>query len=187
MKTHSTRPMLGVTLFSFTNEWQQRRYTLDQLVAKVAELGLGPGIEAVGYQTFRDYPSVSDAAADHFRNLVARHGLTPTCLGGDVDIGRRPGRRMDAGEMVVDIERQIEAARKLGFPVLRVQDFVGPAVLARIVPAAERAAVRVVCELMAPLTVDSPQIVELRECFERLGSPYLGFMPDFTASMTSVP
>jgi sugar phosphate isomerase/epimerase len=179
--------MLGVTLFSFTNEWQQRRYTLDQLVAKVAEQELGPGIEAVGYQTFRDFPNVSDAAAAHFRDLVARHGLTPTCLGGDVDIGRKPGHRMTVDEMVIDVERQIAAAKKLGFPILRVQEFIGPEVLLRALPAAERAEVQIVCELYSPLTIESPEVVGLRECFDRAGSPYLGFMPDFSCSLRSVP
>lgn len=180
-------PMLGTTLFCFLTEWQQRQYTLDQLVARVAELGLGPGIEAVGFQSFRGFPRISDAFAEHWRELVARHGLTPTCLGGDVDIGRLPGRVMSQDEIVAEVERQIEAARKLGFPVLRVQEFVGPEVLLRVVPAAERAGVQVVCELYAPLTPSSPDVVRLRECFDRAGSPYLGFMPDFSCSMVGVP
>ena len=50
-------PILGVTLFSFTNEWQQQLYTLDEMIAKVAESGLGPGIEVVGFQSFRSYRS----------------------------------------------------------------------------------------------------------------------------------
>jgi sugar phosphate isomerase/epimerase len=179
--------MLGVTLFSFINEWQQRRFTLEQLVAKVAELELGPGIEAVGFQSFRDFPRISDAFAERWRELLARYSLTPTCLGGDIDIGRVRGRVMSQGEMASEVELQIEAARKLGFPVLRVQEFVGPEVLMRVVPAAERADVQVVCELYAPLTPSSPEVVRLRECFDRANSPYLGFMPDFSCSMVAVP
>ena len=37
-------PVLGATLYSFTNEWQQRLFTLDEMVAKVAESGLGPAV-----------------------------------------------------------------------------------------------------------------------------------------------
>ena len=36
----NTGPTLGVTLFSLTNEWQKRLYTLESMITKVAELGL---------------------------------------------------------------------------------------------------------------------------------------------------
>jgi len=41
-------PKLGTTLFSFTLEMRQPGYTLEGMIDKVAELGLGPGLEMVG-------------------------------------------------------------------------------------------------------------------------------------------
>ena len=35
---------LATTAFSFTNEWLTRRYSLERLLTRVAELDLGPGI-----------------------------------------------------------------------------------------------------------------------------------------------
>ena len=49
---------LGVTLYSMTNEWLARRFTLEQLLATVAELDLGPGVEMVGFQSLRGFPHV---------------------------------------------------------------------------------------------------------------------------------
>jgi hypothetical protein len=42
-------------------------------------------------------------------------------------------------------------------------------------------------EIHAPLGVDSPPVLAVRECYERIDSPYMGFIPDFSATMTAIP
>jgi sugar phosphate isomerase/epimerase len=180
-------PVLGTTLYSFTNEWQSRVYTLEQIISKIAELGLGPGIEVVGFQSFRSYPEVTDEFAKGFRDLLDQHELVPTCLGGNIDVGRHRDRDMTPEETVAYIERQIVTAKKLGFPVVRVQAFPGPKGFEKIAPIAERAQIHVACELHSPLTSDHPVVVALRECYDRIGTPYLGFVPDFSSTMTGIP
>ena len=190
MNTSSARNgkiVLGTTLYSFTSLWGDRRFTMEQLMEKVAELGVGPGLEVVGFQSIRDYPKITDEFAGRFRELVGRLGLQPTSLSGNVDLGRFPGRIMTVEETVAYVEPQIEAARKLGFPVLRIQALAGPKALERLVPAAERAEVQVACELHSPLTPFHPEVVELRELYDHIGSPYLGFVPDFSCSMNTPP
>ena len=180
-------PILGASLYSFTNEWQQRIYNLDQMIEKVAELGLGPGVEVVGFQSFRDYPDVTDETASHFRDLLDRYELIPSCLGANVDIGRRRDRLMTLEETLSYIERQIVSAKKLGFPVMRIQAFVRPAIMEKILPIAEKAEVHVACDLHSPLTVDNSEVVALRESYDRISSPYLGFIPDFSCTMNHPP
>ncbi len=181
------KPILGVTLYSFTNEWRQASHTLEQLVERVANLGLGPAIEVVGFQSFRTYPDVTDEFASHFRAILARYQLIPSCLGANCDIGRHRDRLMTSAEILSYLERQITSAKKLGFPVMRIQAFVGPKIFEAIAPLAESAGVHVACELHSPLSVDNPEVVALRECFDRVGSAYIGFIPDFSSVMTNPP
>jgi len=180
-------PIFGVTLFSLTNEWQQRLYDLDGMVAKVVELGLGPGLEVVGFQTFRTYPSVSDEEAYHFRRLVEKYNLIPTCLGANMDNGRHPKHLMSEDEIYSYVERQLVSAKKLGFPLMRVPPAVGSLSLEKILPLAEKYKVILAVELHSPLSIYHPEVIHLREMFDRLQSPYLGFIPDFSTTMTSVP
>ena len=42
-------------------------------------------------------------------------------------------------------------------------------------------------EIHSPESVDSPHVAELRELFDGVGSPRLGFIPDFSSSMHDVP
>jgi sugar phosphate isomerase/epimerase len=184
--TNTSTILLGTSLFSFTVEWLSRRFTLDQLIEKVAELGVGPGLELVGFQSIRGFPAISDEFVAHFRALVERLGLQPTALGGNIDLGRYPGRLMTMDEMITTVAAQIEAARKLGFPVLRIQ-LVGGEVLEKLVPIAERAQVHLACEVHAPLTPSHPAVMAVRELCDRTGSPYLGLVLDFSCSMTSPP
>jgi sugar phosphate isomerase/epimerase len=179
--------ILGTSLYSFTMEWWQRLYTFDQIIEKVAKLGLGPAIEVVGYQSFRTYPDVSDEFAKHFRDLLDRHGLFPSSLGGNVDVGRQRDRVMGDEEILTQVEREIVTAKKLGFSVIRVQKFGGLNNLEKIARIAELAGVHVACELHSPLNVSHPHVIELREFYDRIDSPYLGFVPDFSCTMTAVP
>ncbi len=181
------KPVLGVTLYSFTNEWLQRKYDLDSLLARVAELGLGPAVEVVGFQSIRTFPEVTDEFADHFRELLARHGLIASCLGANVDVGRRKSQLMSEAEMLDYVERQAITAKKLGFPVLRIQAFVGPKGFEKLAPMGEKYGVHIACELHSPLSVDNPEVVALRECFDRVKSPFIGFVPDFSSSMNTPP
>lgn len=181
------RPILGTTLYSFTIEWKARVYTLDQLLEQVATLRLGKGIEVVGFQSFRTYPDVTDEFAKHFRDQLDHYGLFPSCLGANLDFGRRWDRLMTDDEKVEYIQRQINTAVKLGFPVMRIQTSTGTKILEKFVPLLEKANLHMGFELHSPLSTDNPEVIEFRETFDRLQSPSLGFIPDFSTSMTSVP
>jgi hypothetical protein len=47
--------------------------------------------------------------------------------------------------------------------------------------------VKIGVEVHSPLTLDAPPIAALKEAFVRLDTPWLGFIPDFSASMRAVP
>lgn len=182
-----SRPVLGVTLYSFTNEWMQRKYDLESLLAKVAQLKLGPAVEVVGFQTIRSFPDVSPDYVRYFRDLFDRYELVPSCLGANLDIGIQKDRLMTPDETQEYITRQILTAQKLGFPVVRIQAFARPDVLDRIIPVAEKAGVHVASELHAPLSAEHPVVAELLEYYHRIQSPVLGFIPDFSACMVAPP
>lgn len=178
---------LGSTLFSFTNEYHSREYSFEQLLAEVARRGLGPGLEIVGFQSIKGFPTVTDAFADRFRELMSIHKLTPSCFSINGDMMLKRGTMMSIDEAVAYHELQLKAAAKLGFPVARCQ-FAAPAeVIRRLVPLAEKLDLKLGPEIHAPLTVDSPQVLAYREMYAKVGSPCLGFIPDFGTTARRVP
>jgi sugar phosphate isomerase/epimerase len=82
---------------------------------------------------------------------------------------------------------QLETAAKLGLPVAKTQVMVGPKLMLRLAPLAEKLGVKVGVEVRTPEAADSPNVLAFREVYDKIGSPYLGFVPDFGASVSSVP
>jgi sugar phosphate isomerase/epimerase len=178
---------LGTTLYSLTPEFHARRYDVFELIDEVGRRDLGPGLEIVGFQSIKGFPQVSAEFERRFKDAVARNGLQPSCLGANVDLGRRIGELMNENEIVDYMEPQLRAAATLGFPVVRMQFGATPSVVERLVPTAEQLGVCMGMEIHSPHTVDHPVMLALRELYQRLDSPAVGFVPDFGASVERQP
>jgi hypothetical protein len=163
---------LGVTLFSFTREFWLRQWSLEDCLAKVASLGPGQALELIGAQSLPGYPHVSAETERAFRAAVERHGLVPTCY----------GAYHEPAEL---LETELALARRLGFPLLRLNTAT-PELIERLLPAAERAGVRIVVELHNK-PIGSPEMQALLALFDRLQSPHVGFLQDLGAIMHRVP
>jgi hypothetical protein len=178
---------LGVTLFSLTLEWLSGRYSIADMLAELRRRDVGPGIEIVGFQSIRDFPSISKEFALDLRRTFDAQGFAPTCLGANVDLALRRDRKLTDDETVDYLAAQIAAAETLGFPVLRVQMNAKPDVLRRLVPIAERARIALGMELHSPYSVHHPAVIELRDLYEKMQSPALAFIPDLGVSMLRIP
>src|SRR6266545_4095499 len=149
---------LATTTFSFTNEWLTRRYSLEQLLRRVAALGLGPGIEVVGFQSWRGYPQLDANDVLAFRRLVDELALEPAALGSYVDLARRPDRLMTPSESVEFLAPQVDAAKALGFPLLRLHGGIPSTVLEQVASTAASAGVRLAVEIQGNQTPYDPAV-----------------------------
>jgi hypothetical protein len=177
---------LGVTLFSFSRLFHSHQYSFDQLLTRIAELQLGPGLEIDGFQSIRGLPHISTEFERHFKRFIERTGLEPSCLDAFPDVARRPDRLIDAEEEFVFLRAQVKAASILGFTVVWMPALVPPTMLEKLLPFAERWNVTIGVEIGAPLTLDGPEVMAFRELFDRVASPHLGFIPDFGGSTTEL-
>lgn len=175
-------PIQGVTLYSFTRAFHGRQYDLEGLIRKVAAEGYGPGLEIIGFSSFRGFPSIDDAFAGRFRDLVDEVGLVQTSLAINADIGIHRDRLLNQDELIEYMRRQIEAAAKLGFPIARVQISIEPDSMEALAPVAERYGVTLALEVHADQYASHPRILALRDRYEKVGSPYLGFTADWGAT-----
>jgi sugar phosphate isomerase/epimerase len=180
-------PRLGITLFSLTLEQRKPGRDLASLVGEVAARDLGPGLEMVAFQSLRGWPRPSGEQVREVRSVLDSSGLTPSCLAINNDLGLYPGRLLSDDESYEYVAVQLRGAAELGFPVTRVGVETAPQILERLLPLAERLGVKVGVEIHAPLTIDAPPVAALKELFTRLDTPWLGFIPDMSASMRAVP
>lgn len=178
---------LATSLFSYAYEWNSGAYTLEQAIAKTRALDLGTGLEMIGFQTIKGFPNVSDAQVSEIKHLHEKYEFEPVCLDANVDAGVKRHRLLTVDETVEYILPQLASAQKLGFPILRLQMTAKAEVMRKLVPYAEKAQVKLGMELHTPYQIDHPAVIELRELYDEIQSPYLGFIPDMGTCMRNIP
>jgi sugar phosphate isomerase/epimerase len=178
------QPIQGVTLYSFTRAFHAREYDLEGLIRKVAAEGFGPGLEIIGFSSFRGFPNLDDAYVDRFRELLDEVNLVPTSLAINGDIGLRPSQLMSQDELIAYMARQIEAAARLGFSIARVQISLTPDSMEALLPIAEKHGITLALEVHAHHHGEADMILALRDRYEKLCSPLLGFTADWGATVS---
>jgi sugar phosphate isomerase/epimerase len=173
---------LGITLYSASAEFRAGWYDFDGLLDRIAALGIGPGIEIVASQMIPSYPAVSDEFVATWRAAFDRHGFAASSFGANLDMGRRRDRDMTPDEEFEMSEQLFRGAKKLGFPLVRIQS-AKPDLLRRLLPVAEELGLKLAYEIHAPMGPNAPEILKVRDVYAQLDSPLLGFVADFSATM----
>lgn len=181
-------PQVGVSLYSFTNEWLTRQYDLRELLQEVAKRDMGPNVEIIGFQNFKEFPDVSDRYAATFRDMMAEIGLVPWSCGINSDRFLKPGQQpIDDASLVEYHKRQLRSAKKLGFSLVRYQFALPVHLLPEIAPYAEELGIVMGVEVHAPMWAGHPAVQAFGEMYEKLDTPYLGWIPDFGGTATRIP
>jgi sugar phosphate isomerase/epimerase len=173
---------LGLTLYSASAEFRAGWYDFDGLLDRVAELGIGPGIEIVASQMVPTYPVISDEFVAQWRAAFDKHGFDESSFGANLDMGRRRDRDMTPDEEFEFSELLFQGAKRLGFPLVRIQS-AKPELLRRLLPVAESLNLTLAYEIHAPMGPNSPEIMKVRDVYAELDSPLLGFVADFSSTM----
>ena len=111
-------------------------------------------------------------------------GLVTTSLAVNADIGIHRDRLLNQDELIEYMTRQIKAAAKLGFPIARVQISIEPDSMEALAPIAEEHGVTLALEVHADQYASHPRILALRDRYEKVGSPFLGFTMDWGATVS---
>ncbi|TFB15991.1 sugar phosphate isomerase [Microbacterium sp. 3H14] len=176
---------LGTTLYSLTSEFAAGQYTPQTLIAAVAENGIGPGVEFNIAQLLRTYPDVDDAFVKLWFDTLDEHGLEPSAVGTNLDMGRRKDRDMTPDEEHDFLARQLKTANTLGFRKVVIRS-AGKELLRSLLPLAEEYDQYLGYEIHAPQGPNDPKVVSIRELYDELGSDRLGFTADFSSTMHSL-
>jgi len=173
---------LGVTLYSFNQDFYTYQASFEECLARVGSLGPGQGVEVVAPQMMRGYPSIAEESQQIFLRAADRYGMVPTCLAGYSDPTIITGRDMNDEEQFEYLAVQVQAAKRMGFAVLRIGAC--ETVFTRLVSYAERMGVKLGIEIHSPRTIEL--IGDIVERVEQVDSEYLGFVPDWGCFCHSV-
>ena len=167
----------GVSLYSFQEEFFLRKMTLEDCIAASAAIG-ALGIESIAEQMMPGFPNLSDAFYDQWHGWMDQYGTTPTCHDMFLDTKMYQDRLMTEEEMLASVIRDLKHASRLGCTVMRCIVSTPPEILAKAAPYAEQYNVRMGLEIHAPFGFDHPWIQQHLETYQKVGSRYLGIIPD---------
>ncbi len=177
---------LAVSVYSFTNEYYTRKYSLEDCIQKVSEIG-ADGIEIVSTQHIPGYPNPDDEFIAHFNYLLDKYELEPACYSLYIDLGRNSKKDMTKSEIIESFENDLSIASKMRFSCVRTLPSTPLYVIPDLAAMAERHKIKLGIELHAPYTIHHPLFQKIIEKIKEIDSPYLGLIPDFGAWVERIP
>jgi sugar phosphate isomerase/epimerase len=137
-----------------------------------------PGIEIIGDQMIPGYPFVPESFFDQWYGWMEKYNLIPICLDMSLEWNKFKGRTMSDEEKVASVVDDIKFAKKLGCTIVRMIHSITPNLMERLAPYAEKYKIQLGLEIHAPFHFDSEYEQQLIEMYQRVKSPYLGFVLD---------
>ena len=115
---------LGVSLYSFQEEFLLGRMSLEDGVSAVKNQVGCPGVELIMDQTpvpgLRENGGlVTEEGVAYWKGLMEKHGTVPTIYGGGLPICMYSNRHQTIRERVYHTKREMYNCAKLGFKVFR--------------------------------------------------------------------
>ena len=178
---------LGLTLYSASAEFRAGWYDFDSLLARVAELGIGPGIEIVARRCCPRTRSSPTSSSRNWRTAFDKYGFDESSFGANLDMGRRRDRDMTPDEEFEFSELVFRGPRNLGFTLVRIQSAQARAAAP---PPADRREARP--EARATRSTrrwgrTTRRCCKMRDDVRRAATrPLLGFVADFSSTMHSM-
>jgi len=168
---------LGVSLYSFSIHFFNRGFDLEQCIRKAHEMGFR-GVEIVAAQMIENYPNPTDEWCEWLRGILKKYNMKPLSYSAYIDMGQHTGRDLTEPEIMQCTINDIMFASRLGFPIVRTQHAISPGVLEKMIPYAKKWKVWIGVELHAPHNCQVGVWKEYFELFNRVGSEYIGVVPD---------
>ena len=176
----------GVSLYSFQQAYFLRELTLEQCIAKAAELG-ALGIETIAEQMMPGYPNLPDEFYAQWHGWMERYGTRATCHDAFFDFSRRKGHVRSDDDLAASLRRDIDHASRLGAYVIRVIVITTPDVVEQCIPYAAEKGIKLALEIHSPFHFDHPRIRAHTEVYEKYGPEAVGYMPDMGIFVRRVP
>ncbi|HCM5830599.1 sugar phosphate isomerase/epimerase [Klebsiella pneumoniae] len=167
----------AITLYSFTPDFVTGRFTLEDCMQSVSDLGV-KGIEFIPAMMTPGYPNLSKEWCKNFRSQMEKFELTPVCYGAYIDKGLHTGRDLTENEILNQTINDLENASKLGFGIMRTQYSLGVKLFEKVLPYAEKLNVKLAVEMHFPHDVNTPVWQDYFSFFDKVDTPFASVIPD---------
>ncbi len=174
---------LGVSLYSFSTEFIHETLNFEQILEKAHNMGYR-GVEIVAAQMVPNYPYPTDEWLAECKALLAKYELEPVCWSAYIDMGIRSDRDLTEDEIIQFTLNDLQYAKKAGFPMVRTQHAISPAIFRKMLPYCQELGVKLTIEMHHPHHPALPVWQEYLSIMKNEGKGWLGIVPDFSIFQT---
>ncbi len=170
---------LGVTLYSFQDDYRLGRMTLEQSLAFLSSIG-AKGVEIVPEQTMTDvqYETIDDNFVAQWKDWMQQYGLVPTNCNLYDDYDMFANRYLTEDERFDEFKHGMLVAEALGFKSVRGCPDMPNSLLERCIRVAEDHGIVISVEVHAPFSLKSTWMQNWFDIIEKTGTKYAGIHPD---------
>ncbi len=187
---------LGVSLYSYQDNYYFGRYDLEGCIAAAAGAG-ATGIEVFPEAMIPEWPYISDAFVDRWNGMMRRYGVEPVCVDHFSDTRMWKNKNLSDDELYERGVLYIKTAAKLGaknirlmhdehggYPMMQARGnyhLTNVEIATRLLPVAQEYGIMMCLECHAPTHIADPCHEPYLEAAERLGIPNIGLQVDFSS------
>lgn len=169
---------LGVTLYSFQDEYVWGRLTLEGCLAELHKMG-AQGVELIGDQMVYNSPYPEESFYDEWQGWLKKYELEPVCDDIFINTTLFKHRRLTTEESIAALKAEILHAHKMGFKIVRMVSQTPNEIILPCLNFAEKHDVQMALEIHAGSSgIEVPMSVEFIEIMTRANSPYIGLVFD---------
>jgi sugar phosphate isomerase/epimerase len=169
---------LGVTLYSFQDEYVWGRLTLEGCLAELQKMG-AQGVELIGDQMVYNSPFPEEGFYPRWRGWLEKYHLEPVCDDIFINTTLYKNRRLTTKESIAALKAEIVHAHRMGFKVVRMVSQTPNEILLPCLDFAQEHDVQMALEIHAGSSgIDAPMSQEFIEIMTRANSAYIGLVFD---------
>jgi hypothetical protein len=168
----------GVSLYSYQQSQFFGRLGLEDQIREVAtNLDGADGLELVDEMSLH-YPDPGKTFVTQWFRWMDEYRTRPVALDVGMDVLQFRDHVMTYQECADRLIHDIRLAKSMGFSIVRTLSVVPTEIIEMALPYAEELDIKVGKEIHQPMRLEGPQVAEILDLAERVGSEHVGIVPD---------
>jgi hypothetical protein len=178
----------GVTIFSLTNEILAADFSPLEILDQFLSKGITKIIELDGPQHFRNFPNVSEQEISELAAVLAKHSAEVQQLGIYVDRAVADGVLLSEDQVVAELIKQIELAKKIGAKFVRLGlGFATQKEISLVLPALAENQIELVLEVQGTTLPTDESVLSHLEFLQQPEFASVGLLFDLSLCMKVLP
>ncbi|WP_371031373.1 restriction endonuclease subunit R [Pseudoclavibacter sp. JSM 162008] len=179
---------LAASAFNWSPELMVADRTSPEIAASISASGVAGVIELEAAQTWRTFPSPTDAETASIRETLDATGTSVSIVGASLDDWLTATARRSEDERYEFLLPQLRGAQRLGAEGIRLPiGQAGPALLERLLPDLHEHGLTLYEELQGQQSPDKPQHAAAVEAIAAIDDPRIRLLVDISMLMPSLP